>query len=311
MSPKPLWPQGKRFAFTVFDDTDCSTVENVAPVYDFLADCGFRTTKSCWPVSGDPALGSWMGQTCDDHDYLRLVLRLQSLGFEIGWHGATWHSVLREKTAEALEQFAKVFGHFPYTAANHAEVDEAIYWGDHRLTGIYSSLYNLVTGFRNRNRFKGHVEDNPHFWGDLCKNNIRYFRNFVFQDINTLKACPFMPYHDLQRPYVNYWFASSNGNKVGSFIKCLAEPNQDRLEEEGGACIMYTHFANGFMEGGQLLPQFKQMMKRLAAKEGWFVPVYTLLDYLYEVQGAHTITNAERRSLERKWFLEKVLVGST
>src|SRR5271165_313130 len=37
---KPAWPQGKRFAFTIVDDTDRSTVENVGPVYDFLLELG-------------------------------------------------------------------------------------------------------------------------------------------------------------------------------------------------------------------------------------------------------------------------------
>ncbi len=42
------WPEGKQFAFSVFDDTDLATFENVSGVYALLKDCGFRTTKSCW-----------------------------------------------------------------------------------------------------------------------------------------------------------------------------------------------------------------------------------------------------------------------
>ena len=49
---KVAWPEGKAFAFTVFDDTDACTVENTKPVYDFLRDCGLRTTKSVWPLAG-------------------------------------------------------------------------------------------------------------------------------------------------------------------------------------------------------------------------------------------------------------------
>ena len=60
-----------------------------------------------------------------------------------------------------------------------------------------------------------------------------------------------MPYHDPRRPLVNSWFASSNGANPEVFLHCLSEKNQDRLEEEGGACVMYTHFANGFLEGGR------------------------------------------------------------
>ena len=115
MQPQITWPENKRFAFTVFDDTDSSTVENtVPPVYDLLGECGLRTTKSCWPLRGDPAKGSFMGQTCEDADYLRWLLDLQSRGFEIAWHGASWHGVPCETTMLGLEQFAKSFGHCPY-----------------------------------------------------------------------------------------------------------------------------------------------------------------------------------------------------
>ena len=87
-----VWPEGKRFAFSAFDDTDDATIQNVGPVYSFLSDCGFRTTKSVWVVAGDPSRGKHVGQTCDDADYLRWLLELQERGFEIAWHNSTWHS---------------------------------------------------------------------------------------------------------------------------------------------------------------------------------------------------------------------------
>ena len=73
------WPDNKRFAFTVFDDTDFSTVENTRPVYAFLAECGLRTTKSVWPVKGErkPFIG---GATCEEPDYLGWVETLQTEG---------------------------------------------------------------------------------------------------------------------------------------------------------------------------------------------------------------------------------------
>ena len=48
----PRWPDGKAFAFSVFDDTDLSTLENAPAVYRLLRDLGFRTTKSVWPLRG-------------------------------------------------------------------------------------------------------------------------------------------------------------------------------------------------------------------------------------------------------------------
>jgi hypothetical protein len=52
-------------------------------------------------------------------------------------------------------------------------------------------------------------------------------------------------------------------------------------------------------------------MKRLSKKNGWFVPVCTLLDYIAEARGYHNITNKERNRLERKWLLYKVTIGTT
>ena len=61
---KISWPDGKLFAFSILDDTDLATVTNVSPVYSFLENLDFRTTKLVWPIGGDPL--SQQGSTCDD-----------------------------------------------------------------------------------------------------------------------------------------------------------------------------------------------------------------------------------------------------
>jgi hypothetical protein len=302
------WPDNKQFAFTIFDDTDSQTLENGSPVYRFLADCGFRTTKSVWPTRG-PRQPSDHGSTCAEPDYLRWVQGLQSQGFEIGYHMAASHTSLREETIAGLERFRQFFGHAPVTMANHYYCDENLYWGEHRLSGSRRLIYNALTRFTNHNRFYGHIPGHPYFWGDLCRGQIKYVRNFVFGDINTLKVCPIMPYHDPERPYVNYWYASSEGANVRHFIERISERNQDQLEAEGGACIMYTHFGLGFYENGALDGRFQELMKRLARKSGWFVPVSTLLDYLMEQNGAFTLDAAARRRLERRWLAHKLRFG--
>jgi hypothetical protein len=120
-----------------------------------------------------------------------------------------------------------------------------------------------------------------------------------------------MPYHDPLMPYVNDWFVCSDGNEIHTFNRCLSESNQDRLEEEGGACIMYTHFARGFFENNTLNPRFRDLMTRLSRKNGWFVPANVLLDHLQQVNGRRVITTPQRRSLECKWLFEKIFVGPT
>ncbi len=305
MIDRVQWPDTKAFAFTVFDDTDNATLQNINEVYALLADLGFRTTKSVWPSHGEgPSF--YPGMTAEDTEYAEWLLKLQEQGFEIGYHLNSYGSSLREETAAGLHQFAAIFGHSPVTMANHADCEESIHWGSDRLTGVRRLLYNCLTRFQNRGKFRGHIEGDKFFWGDLCRAKITYCRDFVFPDINTLKFCPFMPYHDPRRPYVNYWYASSEGANVDSFNNCLAEKNQDRLEEEGGACIMYTHFASGFYDQGKIHTRFKTLMKRLGRKNGWFVSVAALLDYLRQTSGHHELTNREQRRLERKWLWHKI-----
>jgi hypothetical protein len=307
-SKKKEWPEGKDFAFTIFDDTDLATLKNVQEVYALLTDLGFRTTKSVWPLRGNdkPQCG---GETCDDPAYLNWVLKLKEAGFEIGFHNATFHSSLRADSIKGLQRFANLFSHYPRTAAQHMGCLESLYWGNYRLTGINALIYNMLTRFHNFKKYRGHIETDPYFWGDLCKENIKYMRNFVFPDLNTLKQCPFMPYHDPMRPYVNYWFASSEGATPRSFNRCLSEPHQDRLEAERGAAIMYTHFGAGFYRNGQIDGHFKFLMERLSRKNGWFVPVSVLLDFLIDCQGHHEITDRERQGLERKWLWNKMRMG--
>ena len=82
-------------------------------------------------------------------------------------------------------------------------------------------------------------------------------------------------------------------------------------EEEGSACIMYTHFGHGFASGGRLHPEFRRLMERLAAKNGWFVPVSTLLDYLRSVRGLHVLKDSERNAMERAWLATKLVYGTS
>lgn len=310
MAPPITWPGGKSFAFTIFDDTDFVTLEKVAGVYAFLRDAGFRTTKSVWPVRGPrrPKLG---GLTCDDPAYLHWLRDLREGGFEIGFHNATFHTSYRDETIRALDRFGKLFGESPKTMANHAHCEEGIYWGANRVSGVNRFVYNLSTRNRKNRKFRGDIAGDELFWGDHCRDQIKYVRNFVFQDINTLKACPYMPYHDIDRPLVQYWFASSEGPSVLPFNRCISEENQDRLEEEGGACIMYTHLACGFQTPDGIDRRFEQLVARLSRKNGWFVPVGELLDYLLAANGSRAITPAQRSRLERRWLMEKLLVGTS
>jgi hypothetical protein len=307
--PRLSWPDGKTFAFTIFDDPDAQTLPGGRLVYSFLAELGFRTTRGVWPgaVLRTPNSG---GETCENRGYLEHTLELQQLGFEVGYHNTTAHSSTRPEIVRGLDTFRAYFGGDPSAMANHYNA-EAIYWGQARVTPPIRQLYTAATLGRTRGVHFGEVEGHPSFWGDLCRDRVRYCRNFVYADVNTLAACPWMPYHDPRRPYVNAWYSSSDGSNVKQLVKTLAESNQDRLEEEGGACIIYTHFGHGYVENGSLQPRFKQLMTRLSRKNGWFVPVSTLLDFLGSHRGDTTITDGQRRLLERRWLTGKLLRGTS
>ena len=68
--PDVQFPEGKRFAFTILDDTDGATLESVKPVYEFLADQGLRITKTVWVLPGtEQKLEANRGESLADRDY--------------------------------------------------------------------------------------------------------------------------------------------------------------------------------------------------------------------------------------------------
>ena len=100
------FPDGKRFAFTVFDDTDNSTVQNVGPVYQLLDELGMRTTKSVWALPNVPG-ARFSGSNLHDRDYLEWVVGLQSKGFEIALHNVRNSDSPRDIVEHGFAEFEK------------------------------------------------------------------------------------------------------------------------------------------------------------------------------------------------------------
>ncbi|MCK4818983.1 hypothetical protein KA005_24635, partial [bacterium] len=94
-----------------------------------------------------------------------------------------------------------------------------------------------------------------------------------------MSICPQMPYHDPAKPYVNFWFISTDGGNLPTFLKNFTLENIDRLVEEGGLCIGYVHFAGGFVKDGKLNKEFRKRLTYIASKNGWFVPVSEVLEH--------------------------------
>jgi hypothetical protein len=293
-------------------------LDNAPIVYDFLNQHSIKTTKSVWIFDGEARNDnkSIIGTTCQNRQYLDWVINLQEQGYEIAFHSATWSRSEREKVIEALNLFKAYFGQDPKMLVQHNDTrpNESIYWGDNRLGGINKIIFKTLMRLKGtkRNIYHGEEKDSPYFWGDVCKERIKYVRNFVYSDINTLKICPDMPYYDPQRPYVNFWFASTEGPNVNTFNACLSEENQYRLERQSGACIIYTHLGKDFVKNGVLNQRFKELIAKISEREGWFVPASQLLDFLLEKKnGINTIKKNERAKLEKKWLYHKLKVGTS
>jgi len=298
--------KNKRFAFTIVDDTDLATVENVSPVYECLKQSGLRTTKTVWTIAPSEPVQIG-GDTLDNPNYLDFVLKLKDQGFEIASHGATSHGVVRAENLRALELFRQRIGVYPSLHCNHYTNCDGLYWGQARLSGLtHRTIYKLANHGKQR-RFEGHMPSSPFFWGDLAQKHIRYVRDFVFDEINLLNAPGNVLYYDPERAYVNGWFTSTRAPDLKSFIRALADANQRRLEQEGGVCILYTHFGSGFVTNGVIHPEAKRLIQQLGARPGWFVPASELLDYLNN-QGCHRpISSRDRAKMERNWLLNKLV----
>jgi hypothetical protein len=92
------------------------------------------------------------------------------------------------------------------------------------------------------------------------------------------------------------------------FCETLSEKNQDRLVEERGVCIMYAHFACGFAKDGRVHARTEELLRRLAARNGWFVPVSTLLDFLQAERAATSISAGELTTMEHRWAIDKAML---
>lgn len=305
---KVSWPFGHKFTFTIFDDSDWATIENIKPVYDLLTSLNMRTTKSVWVFRGK---GSAIneGMTCEDNGYLKWLFSLQKKDFEIGLHNVAPTTSNRDFIYRGLDRFQELFGRRQIAHCNHVGCQDSIYWGDIRLSGWRRLLYNLMTKGQRKGISKGHLVGDSLFWGDLCQERVRYVRNFVFDDLNSLKMCPEMPYHDPTKPFVNFWYASADGGGVKEFLANFTYENIDRLVEEGGACIAYVHFAGNFAQNGKVDPEIRRRLEYISSQDGWFAPVSEVLDYLSEGGNPsdRTIPLIRLRNLETRWLTNKVL----
>lgn len=298
------WPDGKKFAFTIIDDTDNGTVENTKPIYDLLAELELFTTKTVWSYA--PRDDRFTGEALENQRYLEFIRELKNKGFEIAFHNTGSGEFVREEIISGLEKYKDVLGEYPKMHINHGNNKDTIYWGYKRYGFPLNLLFKLIYG--KKRSFLGEVQGSEYFWGDLCKQHVKYIRNHVFSGINTIKYDCNMPYRQKHKQdYSNYWFSSSDGENSELFSKLLSKANVDELENENGCCIVYTHFAYGFVdENGKVNKDFEERLRYLSSKNGWFVPASELLDYLQSYRKKDYISGCNVFLLDMKWILERV-----
>lgn len=289
------------------DDTDVATRANVEPVYDLLHELGFRTTKTVWGVDCPEGSRNFSSsETLEDEEYAEFVQELAERGFEIAFHGATMESSPRARTLEALERLKGMFGAVPRVHANHAFNQENLYWGVERLD---SPLLRLVYRFTNGQPpgyYQGHDESSDFWWGDVAREQIEYCRNLSFETINLCRVNPTMPYRDPRRPLVPWWFSASDAEDCAAFNSLVSEQNQELLEREGGVCIVATHLGKLFAQDGEVHAETRRLLQLLSSRQGWFVPVGELLDWLRTRTAVEELPRTEWSRMQWSWFVDLV-----
>lgn len=305
-------PGGARFAFTILDDTDVATVENVRPIYRLLDSLGMRATKTVWPLRWDGVQSIFDGsQTLEDPEYLEFARDLQTRGFEIASHGAAMESSPRARTELAIARFHEAFGHDARVYVNHSHNQENIYWGADRFDSpILRRLYALASG-KSRAESNGHVVSTPYWWGDLCQARHEYVRNLTFREPNIMRVNPSMPYRDPRRPFGRWWFSTSDADDRDAFVRLLNASARQRLATDGGVCIVSTHFGKRFTSGGSVHPDVIAVLSDLSRLDGWFPTVSQLLDWLRTRRASELLPPAEWRRMQWLWALEQARIRLT
>jgi len=303
------FPNDRRFAFTILDDTDDATLEGVAPIYDRLREYGFRTTKTVWPM--DCPEGSkeyFAAETLQRPEYLRYVQQLIADGFELASHGATMEPSDRERTLRGLEFIDRNFDTTFQLYANHGENRENVYWGAGRFrTPVLRWLVQTLGSKQKDGYYCGDVDGSPFFWGDICRKRFRYVRNFTFAPLNALSFNPEMPYSTPSTPYVESWFSTTDAPNVEVFRRRVTREAIDQLEADGGVCIVSTHFGKrGYLQNGQLDSGVDEILRYIAAKPGWFVPVSEILDHLRARQSTPKLEGLGLARLEARFLLDQL-----
>lgn len=283
------YPYGKRFALSIVDDTDGATEASSVPIYDELMRHNILVTKTVWAMRKKSISGIYPqiiqeGETLENRSYQQFCERIHACGFEIALHCASAGNSKREDTIRAYDLYEKIFGHSPDTNIMHGRNIENMYWGRY---AYRNRLYQLIVSALEKVDFAGHQPQSEYFWGDICKEKTKYIRLFETLKLNTLSFDPATPFHDPNKPYVNWWFSSTyaEGSRL---LNLLSDRNIESLADDYGASIFHTYlcrFVRKSHRSTSVIPRFRELIEKLSTrKDGWYVPVNKLLDRLRAIR---------------------------
>ena len=107
------YPNGKDFIFTIFDDTDVATLDYIRPIYDYLYELNFLTTKTVWPLDHNGQSDYKGSHTLQNKGYSEYIKLLSQRGFEISYHGGSMESCTRKDILNAFDKFYQELGYYP------------------------------------------------------------------------------------------------------------------------------------------------------------------------------------------------------
>jgi len=275
------WPH--RAGFCITDDTDAADLQSVRVVYDFLRALGLRTTKTVWAFVPEEPCGipatppsTLRGITLEDADYRAYCQGLAADGFEVCLHGASAGNNRRERTVAALDLAERLFDQSG-TFVCHSKNADNLYWEEK--TAPNAALRTLLLLY-SRHRCSGEVEGSPYFWGDICRERIRWVRLFRTRNPNTLADNPSMPYVEPGKPWVKGWFAATKR----SFHDCTTPEALDRLARHHGLTVLYQYL-HRYASAGEPDLNFRTDAERLASDDRILVaPVADVLGRLQQLQ---------------------------
>ena len=129
----------------------------------------------------------------DDPAYLEYILDLRAAGSRSRCTACRTAAPSASARARGWSTTASCSATRRKSHTYHSRNRDSIYWGLDRYTDPAArALIGLREG-AGRRAFAGHVPSSHNFWGDYCRDQVKYVRNLVF-DSNLDRVNPAMPY---------------------------------------------------------------------------------------------------------------------